>query len=96
MVSKMDVRLMVNPNEFTSRMPEDLPRRLRKPVAYHEALFDPAVCVFQDGANYWSVKSVADTLIELHGCGGDVYPYRPPGRLDKVEWFAQTGTVGRW
>ncbi|MBT4503483.1 MAG: hypothetical protein HOC74_37475 [Gemmatimonadetes bacterium] len=87
MVSKMDVRLMVNPNEFTSRMPTDLPKRLRQPLVYDENLFDPTVCVITEDANYWSVKSVGDNLIQLHGCGGDTYPFhRPLSASHYVEW----------
>ena len=87
MVSKMDVRLMVNPDEFTSRMPADLPQRLRRPLTYDESLFDPTICVITKDANYWSVKSVDDDLILLHGCGGDTYPHhRPLSATHYAEW----------
>ena len=88
MVSQMDVRLMVNPREFTSRMPADLPQRLGQPLAYDESLFDPTVCVITEGATYWSVKSIDDNLIQLHGCGGATYPYhRPLTARDYAEWI---------
>ena len=88
MVSRVDTRLMVNPNEFTSRMPDDLLSRLREPVEYDEALFDPTVCVTLGDTFYWSMMSTSDDLIQLHGCNGDIYPYhRPQSAQDKVEWF---------
>jgi len=86
--SRGDVRLMVNPNEFTSFMPKDNARRAQENVIIDETLFDPAVCVFDQSGFYWSVKTASDDLIELHGCGGDTYPYpRPRSETDNVEWF---------
>jgi len=65
-----------------------LPGRLRLPVTYDESLFDPNVCIITEDANYWSVKSVEDNLIMLHGCGGDMYPYyRPLSATHCVEWI---------
>ena len=79
---------MVNPNEFTSFMPKDNVRKAQENVMIDETLFDPAVCVFDQSGIYWSVKITSDDLIELHGCGGDTYPYpRPRSETDKVEWF---------
>ena len=87
-VSRVDTRLMVNPNEFTSRMPDNMIQRLREPVEYDEALFDPTVCVTLGDTFYWSVMSTSDDLIQLHGCNGDIYPYhRPHSAQDRVEWF---------
>ena len=88
MVSRVDTRLMVNPNEFTSRMPDNMIQRLRQPIEYDEALFDPTVCVTLGDTFYWSMMSTSDDLIQLHGCNGDIYPYhRPQSAQDKVEWF---------
>jgi len=93
MVGQTDVRLMVNPNEFTSHMPGDLPQRARQRIAFDEALFDPTICVITADTFYWSVKSITDDLIQLHGCQGDTYPYyRPQGVLDKIEWFRSSSS----
>jgi hypothetical protein len=63
-------------------------QRLREPVEYDEALFDPTVCVTLGDTFYWSVMSTSDDLIQLHGCNGDIYPYhRPHSAQDRVEWF---------
>ena len=87
-VSRVDTRLMVNPNEYTSRMPDDMIERLRQPIEYDEALFDPTVCVTLGDTFYWSVMSTSDDLIQLHGCNGDIYPYhRSHSAQDRVEWF---------
>lgn len=55
-----------------------------------EKLFSPKMCVFADSGIYWSVKSVSDSLIELNGCGGEIYRWERPTKedsLDIIEWI---------
>jgi len=43
-------------------------------------LFDADSCVWDDRSVYWSVSSVHDDLITLHGCQGDTYEWKRPNR----------------
>ena len=54
-------------------------RNAAQPLDYNEDLFDSNSCIFNDTSIYWSVKSVSPKLIELHGCGGDVYKWNCRG-----------------
>ena len=47
-------------------------------LIYNDELFDSKACVFNDTSIYWSVKSVSPKLIELNGCGGEIYKWRCP------------------
>ena len=87
-VSRGDIRLMVNKNEFTSYMPEDHINRASQKLIIDESKFDPTKCFYDTGVIYWSLKKFYNDIIELHGCDGMTYPYYlPKSKNSKVEWF---------
>ena len=87
-VSRGDIRLMVNRNEFTSYMPEDHINSASQKLLIDESKFDPTKCFFDTGVIYWSLKKYYNDKIELHGCDGMTYPYYlPKSKNSKVEWF---------
>lgn len=55
-----------------------------------ENLFNLEACAFTKSGIYWSMKSAADDIIELNGCGGEIYRWERPTRensSDIVEWI---------
>ncbi|MCJ7507434.1 MAG: hypothetical protein MUO85_01730 [candidate division Zixibacteria bacterium] len=55
-----------------------------------ENLFNAEACAFTKSGIYWSVKSAADDIIELNGCGGETYKWERPTKEDSsdvIEWI---------
>ncbi|MDR0443538.1 MAG: hypothetical protein LBH44_09045 [Treponema sp.] len=53
-------------------------RKAMDELNYDESLFNPDVCAWNNNSVYWSVSSVSDTLIKLHGCSGATYEWWKP------------------
>lgn len=49
-----------------------------KDLVIDESLFNPNACAWNDNSVYWSVSSVDDNVIALHGCQGDTYKWTKP------------------
>lgn len=47
-------------------------------LEYDKNLFNSDSCAWYDRSVYWSVFSVSENLIALHGCQGDVYEWKKP------------------
>ena len=55
-----------------------------------ENLFNAEACAFTKSGIYWSVKSAADDIIEMNGCGGEIYKWERPTKensSDIIEWI---------
>lgn len=64
---------------YTAYMIEDN-NDIRKPLEYDDALFSNDACVWNSRSVYWSVDSIEDDKITLHGCQGDTYRIKKPNR----------------
>lgn len=84
-----NIRLMKNSDEFTSFMPDDNLETTREGIVINDALFNPHACTFAKDGIYWSVKSLAEDLVTLHGCDGEEYKYDRSEKYlaNTLEWF---------
>jgi hypothetical protein len=55
-------------------------RTAMEELDYDEQLFSSEACVWNGKSVYWSIASMTDTEIELHGCQGDIYREKMPDR----------------
>lgn len=55
-------------------------REARDSLTYDPDLFNATECNWIDRSVYWSVASVEQDLIVLHGCQGDTYTWKKPDR----------------
>jgi hypothetical protein len=55
-------------------------RKANDKLEYDKSLFNAESCIWNDRSVYWSVSSVSDDLIILHGCQGDTYEWKKPDR----------------
>lgn len=68
-----NIRLMSNPNEQTSIMPEDNLLTSSSELFIDNEKFNTSKCIYDEEGIYWSLIKFNKDTIFLNGCGGETY-----------------------
>jgi len=89
LLGNQNIRIRKAENQFATYMKNNN-LSSADPLVIDTLKFRPNTCFIpnnMDESIYWSIKSISDTLISVHGCGGDTYYYFKNRYKKSKEWF---------